>query len=159
MEAIQGQMATIWRWVEDLALSDLLRIALNGCWLLPRHGSRCVGQRSLGMIQTRPLPVSAPATLFSVKYRIMEYTIRATDLARNLGDVLSKIRYRRDSFVIERNGKPVARVVPIEQATDDATLAEVLTVWCDGAAGDDAFATDLDLVNSSDRPPTNRWES
>ena len=111
------------------------------------------------MIQTRPLPVSALASLFSARYRIMEHTIRATDLARNLGDVLSKVRYRRDSFVIERNGKPVARVVPIEQAADDATLAEVLTVWCDGAAGDDAFATDLDLVNSSDRPPTNRWES
>ena len=89
----------------------------------------------------------------------MEHTIRATDLARNLGDVLSKVRYRRDSFVIKRNGKPVARMVPIEHGADAATLAEVLTVWCAGAAGDETFATDLDLINLSDRPPTNRWES
>ena len=89
----------------------------------------------------------------------MEHTIRATDLARNLGDVLSRVRYRRDSFVVWRNGKPVARVVPIEDETEDATLGEALSIWCDGAAGDPAFADDLDGINSSDRPPTNRWES
>ena len=89
----------------------------------------------------------------------MEHTIRATDLARNLGDVLSRVRYRRDSFVVWRNGKPVARVVPIEDETEDATLGEVLSIWCAGAAGDPAFADDLDGINSSDRPPTNRWES
>ncbi len=88
----------------------------------------------------------------------MEHTIRATDLARNLGDVLSKVRYRRDSFVIRRNGRPVARVVPIERE-DDTTLGEVLTAWCDGAAADPAFAEDLDAVNASDAPPVNQWES
>lgn len=89
----------------------------------------------------------------------MEYTIRATDLARNLGDILSKVRYRRDSFVVKRNGRPVARVVPIEDETEDATLGEALSIWCDGAASDPAFADDLDAIDSSDRPPTNRWES
>ena len=89
----------------------------------------------------------------------MEHTIRATDLARNLGDVLSRVRYRRDSFVVRRNGKPVARVVPIEDETGDATLGEALSIWCNGAEGDPTFADDLDAINSSDRPPTNRWES
>lgn len=95
----------------------------------------------------------------SVKYRIVEYTIRATDLARSLGDVLSKVRYRRDSFVINRNGKPVARVVPIDRTASDATLGEALTVWCDGVADDHAFADDLDAVNASDTPPMNPWGS
>ncbi len=89
----------------------------------------------------------------------MEYTIRATDLARRLGDVLSRVRYRRDSFVIERNGKPVARVVPIHRAASDATLGEALTAWCEGAADDHAFADDLDAVSASDTPPMNPWES
>ena len=88
----------------------------------------------------------------------MEHTIRATDLARNLGDVLSKVRYLRDSFVVKRNGKPVARVVPIEPETKQATLGEALTIWCNGATDDPTFADDLDLVNASDRPATNRWE-
>lgn len=95
----------------------------------------------------------------SVKYRLMEHTIQATELARNLGDVLSKVRYRRDSFVIKRNGRPVARVVPVEPHADEATLGEALAAWCDGASGDREFADDLDAVNASDKPPTDRWAS
>ncbi|MYB52071.1 MAG: type II toxin-antitoxin system Phd/YefM family antitoxin [Acidobacteriia bacterium] len=82
----------------------------------------------------------------------MEHTIRATDLARNLGDVLSRVRYRRDSFVVRRHGKPVARVVPIKDETDGVTLGEALSIWCDGAEGDPTFADDLDVINASDRP-------
>lgn len=89
----------------------------------------------------------------------MEHTIRATDLARNLGDVLSRVRYRRDSLVVWRNGKPVARVVPIEDGTEDATLGEALSTWCDGAESDPAVADDLDVINASDKPATNPWES
>lgn len=89
----------------------------------------------------------------------MEHTIRATDLARNLGDVLSKVRYRRDSFVVSLHGRPVARVVPIEDETKGATLGEALSTWCDGGASDPAFADDLEAIDSSDIPPTNRWGS
>jgi len=89
----------------------------------------------------------------------MEHTIRATDLARNLGDVLSRVHYRRDSFVVWRNGKPVARVVPIEDEAEDATLGEALSIWCDGPESDPAFADDLDVINASDKPATNPWES
>ena len=89
----------------------------------------------------------------------MERTIRATNLARRLGDVLSKVRYRWDSFVVKRNRRPVARIVPIEGEAECGTLGEALSIWCDGAASDPAFADDLDAINASDRPPTNRWES
>jgi len=89
----------------------------------------------------------------------MKHTIRVTDLARNLGDVLSRVRYRRDSFVIERYGNPVARIVPVESEADDATLGKVLSARCDGAAGDHAFAEDLHAVDASDKPPVNRWQS
>ena len=82
----------------------------------------------------------------------MEHTIGATDLARNLGDVLSRVRYRRDSFVVERNGTPVARVVPIAGAAVGATVAEALTAWTDDSADDPAFADDLAAVDASDRP-------
>ena len=89
----------------------------------------------------------------------MEHTIRATDLARNLGDVLSRVRYRRDSFVIERYGNPVARVVPVETEAGGATLGKLLSALCNGAAGNHAFAEDLDAVQASDKPPVNRRES
>ena len=90
---------------------------------------------------------------------IMEFTIRATDLARNLGDVLSKVRYRRDSFVIERNGTRVARVVPIAQSASEATVGEALTAWLACASDDPTFADDLALISAADRPPVNPWES
>lgn len=89
----------------------------------------------------------------------MEHTIGATDLARNLGDVLARVRYRRDSFVVERNGKPVARVVPIAGAEGGATVAEALAAWADDSADDPTFADDLAAVDASDRPPVNRWGS
>lgn len=84
----------------------------------------------------------------------MEHTIQATELARNLGDVLSKVRYRRDSFVIKRNGIPVARVVPVEPHAGEATLGAALAAWCDSASGDREFADDLEAVNASDKPLT-----
>ena len=90
---------------------------------------------------------------------MMEHTIRAGDLARSLGDVLSKVCHRRDSFVIERNGKPVARVVPIDPLAGGATVGEVLTLWTTDVGSDPTFADDLAAVDASDRPPVNRWES
>ena len=90
----------------------------------------------------------------SAKYGLMEHTIRATELARNLGDVLSKVRYRRDSFVIKRNRTPVARVVPVAPDADEATLGEALAAWCASASGDREFADDLEAVAASDKPLT-----
>ena len=94
-----------------------------------------------------------------VKYMNMEHPISATELARSLGDVLAKVRYRHDSFIIERNGTPVARVVPIEGAATDATLGEALAAWCQGSAEDRTLADDLAGIGAADRPPDNPWAS
>ena len=89
----------------------------------------------------------------------MEHAISATELARSLGDVLARVCYRRDSFVIERNGKPVARMVPIEHANTDVTLAEALAAWCQGSGDDRTLADDLARIGAADRPPDNLWAS
>jgi len=87
----------------------------------------------------------------------MENTISATELARNLGDILGKVRYRHDVFIVERNGEPIARLAPIGSGTA-ASLAEGLRAWRAAAIRDPAFADDLERVNASDRPPRNPWE-
>jgi len=87
----------------------------------------------------------------------MESKITATELARNLGDVLGKVRYRREVFIVERNGEPIARLVPLA-ATAAATLAEGLRAWRAASVHDPAFADDLERVNAADRPPRNPWE-
>ena len=88
----------------------------------------------------------------------MELRISATDLAKRLGDVLGKIRYRGDVFVIERNGEAVARLAPLPSRTA-ASLAEGLRAWREVAMPDADFADDLDHVNRADRPPRNPWVS
>lgn len=86
----------------------------------------------------------------------MESRISATELARRLGDVLGRIRYRGDWFVVERNGEPVARILPLPSHTA-ASLAEGLRAWRAAGARDTRFAEDLERVNRSDRPPSNPW--
>ena len=42
----------------------------------------------------------------------METTITATELARHLSDILNRVRYKGESFRVERNGEVVAVLKP-----------------------------------------------
>lgn len=42
----------------------------------------------------------------------MESHIAATEAARNFSDLLNRVRYRGEQFVIERGGEPLCRMVP-----------------------------------------------
>jgi antitoxin (DNA-binding transcriptional repressor) of toxin-antitoxin stability system len=88
----------------------------------------------------------------------MDIPISATELARNLGDVLGRIRYRGDTFLVERNGDPVARVVPVVDRPT-ATAAEVLAAWSAEGPADPAFARDLEEVGAADEPAEDPWAS
>lgn len=78
--------------------------------------------------------------------------ISATDLARTLGDVLVLVRYRGESFVIDHDGAPVARIGPVPGATP-GRLAEALGAWRGTGEPDPGFADDLERVAVLDRPP------
>jgi len=86
----------------------------------------------------------------------MEHRISATELARSLGDVLARVRYRGDSFVVERNGTTVARVVPAVEGSP-TTLGEFVAAWRAAGQPDPEFADVLERVNRADRPPENPW--
>ena len=88
----------------------------------------------------------------------MKNTVTATELARHLGDILARIRYRHESFIVERSGRPVARIIPAESG-EAGTVREALTAWMAGAASDPTFADDLARVNAADRPADNPWDS
>jgi prevent-host-death family protein len=88
----------------------------------------------------------------------MEHRISATELARRLGDVLGRVRYRGDSFLVERNGDEVARVVPVPAASV-TSLREALEAWRAAGEADAEFADDLERVASADRPPEDPWAS
>jgi prevent-host-death family protein len=86
----------------------------------------------------------------------MEQRISATELARKLGDVLGRVRYRGDSFIVERNGDEVARIVPAGSAT---SLREALAAWRSAGEPEPAFADDLDRIGAADRVPQDPWAS
>jgi hypothetical protein len=88
----------------------------------------------------------------------MEIRITATELARKLGDILGKIRFRSDSFVVERNGEAIARISPVAGSLA-GSLGEGLRAWQEAAPADPRFAEDLESVNRADRAPRNPWGS
>ena len=88
----------------------------------------------------------------------MENVISATALARELGDVLGRIRYRGESFVIERNGTPIARLTPIAPVRSGPTI-DALRQWRDAAELEPEFASDLERIGAADREPANPWVS
>lgn len=87
----------------------------------------------------------------------MDQRISATELARRLGDVLGRVRYRGDSFVVERNGEPVARLEPVA-GSSATSLREGFAAWS-LAERDSTFADDLERVNRADQPPDLPWAS
>ena len=84
--------------------------------------------------------------------------ISATELARRLGDVIARVRYRRESFVVMRNGDPVARVVPVTPS-HLPSLKDIFDAWRAVGPPDESFADDLERVGAADRPPANPWGS
>jgi len=86
----------------------------------------------------------------------MPTSITATELARKLGDLLGRVRYRGESFVVERNGVAVARIEPANVVSPPA-LSAALAVWCGSGLTDASFADDLERVNAADKAPKNPW--
>lgn len=85
----------------------------------------------------------------------MERRVAATELARRLGDILNRVRYQGETFVVERNGKAVARIVPMPGAA--ASLRAALDAWRSAGEPDPAFADDVARVGAADRAPEAPW--
>ncbi len=87
--------------------------------------------------------------------------LSATEAARGFGDLLARIRYRHESFLIRRGRSIIARLGPVDAA--GVTGAEAAAAWRRGphlttreAA---AFAQDLRTARRrAARPPQDPWE-
>jgi prevent-host-death family protein len=47
----------------------------------------------------------------------MKSEISATDAARRFSEVLNRVRYRNETFVVKRGGEPVCEIVPVSNAS------------------------------------------
>ena len=87
----------------------------------------------------------------------MKSHLTATEAARSFSEILNRIRYRGDSFVVERGGQPVCRIVPV--GASHCTLAE-LRKLLEGAPHPDAeFLDEVDeLARAQPTLPAGPWE-
>jgi prevent-host-death family protein len=85
----------------------------------------------------------------------MKITVSSTEAARNLGECLSRIKHTGDSYILTRNNRPVAELVPVAEEVS-GTLGELVEALRLTAA-DAGFADDLERVNRTDQPLENPW--
>jgi antitoxin (DNA-binding transcriptional repressor) of toxin-antitoxin stability system len=81
----------------------------------------------------------------------MATKITATELSRNLSDILNRVRYKGEAFAIERNGQTIAELRPAEERPRATmhTLAEIMRKY---SPGDLSFADDLEEIQRSQGP-------
>jgi prevent-host-death family protein len=84
----------------------------------------------------------------------MESHISATEAARRFSDILNRVVYRREEFVIERGGEPVCRIVPA--GPPPSTLADLARLLSAVPKPDPAFWDEVEALtkNQSDAPPS-----
>jgi len=46
------------------------------------------------------------------KYDSVKVRISATETARRFSELMNRVRYRGESFIVERGGKPVCEILP-----------------------------------------------
>ena len=85
----------------------------------------------------------------------MKTTISATEVARHFGDVLARVRYKHEHFVLTKNERPIAEITPFENEAT-VTWAELESAM-NKLPYDPAFADDLERVCESDKPLDNPW--
>lgn len=87
-----------------------------------------------------------------------ETRITSTELARKVGDVLGRVRYAKESFVVVRNGVPVARLTPFSTASP-CSLRELFRRWKESGECDESFADTLEQIGREDSPLENPWDT
>lgn len=86
----------------------------------------------------------------------MKSIISATEAARSFSELMNRIRYRGESFVVERGGKRVCEIVPVvPQHFSGRQLAELLRTL---PKPDETYLTLLEqLASKQPRVAESRW--
>ncbi len=87
-----------------------------------------------------------------------EQAISVTEAARNFAECVNRVRYQDVSFVLLKNGTPVARLVPTaERFRSNRELAAILRK--NRLSEDEAKAWRADLRNAHKvmKPPVDKW--
>ena len=81
----------------------------------------------------------------------MSGRVTATEAARNFSELLNRVRYGRETFVILRGGEEVGQLTPVE-SHPEPTLRRLLEVLELAEKPDDRFASDLEEIQANQPP-------
>lgn len=86
-------------------------------------------------------------------------TITATQLARSLSDVLNRVRYQGERFIVERNGEEVAILGPAD-AANERTVRDFVQFVLSLPRADPEYLDALEAIEAH-QPPTElpEWPS
>lgn len=93
----------------------------------------------------------------------MEKRITATQAVRDFSELLNRIKFNGDHYIIERSGKPVAQMKPIKEPKKEKRLEELKSLLKELPRLNeelDAFADDLEVISKSHTqlPEESKWE-
>ncbi len=89
----------------------------------------------------------------------MKTVISVTEAARNFADCVNRAHYQNVTFVLLRNGLPVARIVPDgKRGCTGPELAEALAEVDLSKEEARAFHKDLRAARKALRRPRDRWQ-
>ena len=93
----------------------------------------------------------------------MEKRITATQAVRDFSELLNRIRFNGDHYIIERSGKPVALMEPVKEPKKEKRLKELKSLLKELPRLNeelDAFADDLEAISNSHPPlpEESSWE-
>ncbi len=84
--------------------------------------------------------------------------ISVTDAARNFADCVNRVRYQNVTFVLLKNGSPVARLVPEKKKAGSLReLAAALRKFELSPEEAKAWNRDLRSARRILKPPVNKW--
>ncbi len=86
--------------------------------------------------------------------------ISATEAARSFSEVLSRVRYRGEEFIVEKSGEPVCRIGPVRSASPRSTLGDVAKLIRTLAPADANYrALVRTLARRQGKMPTSPWDA
>jgi len=89
---------------------------------------------------------------------VKKTTISVTEAARNFADCINRAHYQNMTFVLLKNGVPVARLVPDhEKVCTGRDLAEALTRTELTTEEAKAWRRDLEAARKTCKAPADKW--
>lgn len=80
--------------------------------------------------------------------------VSSTEAARQFSELLNRVRYKHESFIITRNGEDLGCLAPLPgRITFKELFARV-----GSAQTDSQFAEDLESIQRDQQLPEERWE-